>query len=185
MRNQVTDALRRTAAALALAAAASLAPQTFAAPDRLPTITYPFDDQGEFWVNSEPLADSDLRGKAVLVMFWTYGCVNCRNSIEWVKHVHDSYADRGLLVLGVHTPEFDYEKDKDSVRRKTGEYGLEFPVMIDNDFTYWKDMGNSWWPAFYLADAHGNIKASFIGETHLGTGKSERILGLIEAELPR
>lgn len=175
--------MRLPKALLALLAWALVSQLAQAAPERLAGITYPFRDQGEFWVNSEPLADSDLRGRPVLVMFWTYSCYNCTNSIAWINEVHRRYADRGLLVLGIHTPEFEFERDRERVSEKTAEHGIEFPVMLDNDYVFWRDMRNSWWPAFYLADKRGNIKAELIGETHLGTDKSERFLALLEREL--
>ena len=151
-----------------------------AKPAHLPPLTYPFADQQEFWINSPPLNDQQLKNRPVLVMFWTYGCYNCRNSLAWINDINARFADRGLLVLGVHTPEFAHERDRQRVEAKTKEYGIKFPVMIDNDFTYWKEMNNQWWPSFYLADGNGIIKGAFIGETHLGTDKSVKIIALIE-----
>lgn len=168
---------------MAALAAVFFAQAALASPGRLAEITYPFKDQGEFWVNSDPLRDQDLRGRPVLVMFWTYSCYNCHNSFPWVKHVHERFSDQGLLVLGIHTPEFDFEKDRQSVQAKTKEYGLKFPVMLDNDYIFWKDMNNRWWPSFYLADGTGAIIAVAIGETHVGTKKSDDLIALIEGAL--
>lgn len=167
--------------ALACAATllAMLATTAWTAPARMPKITYPFSDQGEFWVNSEPLNDRAIRGQPVLVFFWTYGCYNCRNSLEWLNSVQAQYADQGLLILGVHTPEFPHEKNKAKVAEKTREYKITFPVMIDNDFFFWKDMHNEWWPTVYLYDKRGNLKGSYIGETHLDTPKAAEIDSLI------
>ena len=168
------------AISMAIIALSFLTHQAKAAPDHLPPLTYPYEDQQEYWINSAPLDDGDLRGKAVLAMFWTYSCYNCQNSIEWINHVHEKYRDKGLLVLGIHTPEFEFEHDLVGVQAKTAEFKIEFPVMLDNDYIYWKEMRNSWWPAFYLADANGRIIAEVIGETHIGTQKSKRILELID-----
>ena len=175
--------MTRTIKILATLAVALLAQSANATPFRLAEITYPFKDQGEYWINSEPLSDQEIHGKPVLVMFWTYSCYNCSNSIEWINHVHDRFADQGLLVLGIHTPEFAFEKVRDNVVEKTAEYAIEFPVMMDNDFIFWKGMRNKWWPSFYLADRYGNIQAALIGETHIGTAKSEKFIALIKNEL--
>ena len=148
-------------------------------PELIPEPPYPFDDQQEFWINSKPLGKQDLRKQPVLVMFWTFGCHNCHNSLPWIKALNARLKDRGLLVLGVHSPEFKYERDKAVVRAKTAELGLEFPVMIDNDFVYWKDFHNEWWPSFYVADARGKIRGAFAGEVHSGTAKAAKIEKLL------
>ncbi len=153
-------------------------------PAQLPSIPYPFDDQQEFWINSEPLADRDLRGNVVLVMFWTYGCYNCKNSLAWINSYRDRMQDAsGLTIIGVHTPEFEHEKVKSNVRSQTAQLGIEFPVMIDNDFAYWRAMGNQWWPAFYVADKRGRLHGAYIGEVHSSTEKASRIEGLIASLL--
>lgn len=141
----------------------------------LPDIPYPYQDQQEFWVNSEPLSNAQLRGKPLLVMFWTQGCYNCRASLEWINTVHHRFHEQGLQILGVHTPEFPYEKNSQLVRDKTAEFGIEFPVMMDNDFIFWKGMRNRWWPTFYVVDQRGRILDAYIGETHRATEKSAHI----------
>lgn len=165
---------------LALFAALVLTTSVSAAPAKLPTVTYPFADQGEYWVNSAPLADHDLRGKPVLIFFWTFGCYNCRNSLKWINSVQARYADKGLLILGVHTPEFPHEQETQAVVTKTHEYGMKFPVMIDNEYIFWRDMQNNWWPAFYLYDGYGQLQGSYVGETHLDTPKAAEIEGRID-----
>ena len=143
---------RRLFPGLPLALSLLLAAPGLSAPPRLPELAYPYDDQADRWINSEPLSVRDLRGKPTLVMFWTYGCYNCRNSIAWINEMHRRFAPLGLQVIGIHTPEFDHEKDAATVARHTHEHGIEFPVMLDNDFVYWKDMRNmytgplSTWP---------------------------------------
>jgi len=120
------------------------------------------------WLNSEPLTLRDLHGKVVLIDFWTFGCWNCTQSIPWLKQVEKEFSGTDLVVLGIHTPEFDHEKDRARVLEKTKEYGLTHPVMLDNNFAYWKAMGNKFWPAFYVIDKVGRVRALFIGETHSG-----------------
>ena len=89
------------------------------------------------WINSEPLTLSDLRGNVVLLDFWTYTCVNCIRTFPHLKRWHDQYADDGLVVLGIHTPEFEFEKDPTNVRQATKDYGITWPVALDNDYVTW------------------------------------------------
>ena len=167
-----------------LAAALLAAPAVAAAPEYLPEIPYPFADDQEFWINSPPLADRDLAGRVVVVMFWTYGCYNCKNSLAWINDLYARIGnDRNLAIIGVHTPEFESEKDKGSVRSHARRFAIEFPVMIDNDFHFWNAMGNQWWPAFYVADRQGRLRGSYFGEVHSGTDRAQRIESLISALL--
>ena len=132
------------------------------------------------WINSEPLRLQELRGKVVLINFWAFACWNCYRSFPWLKAVEKHYARRGLQVIGVHTPEFDYEKVRRNVQKKVIEFGLHYPVMIDNDFSYWRAMKNRYWPAFYLVDKQGVLRSVFIGETHSGTAQAKKIEAAIE-----
>jgi thiol-disulfide isomerase/thioredoxin len=127
------------------------------------------------WINSTPLKLSDLRGKVVLLDFWTYGCWNCYNSFPWLRSVQARYAARGLKIIGVHSPEFDHEKQRDNVVRKVEEFMLDHPVMIDNDLSYWRAMRNRYWPAFFLIDVQGRIRAVHFGETHEGDAQAQAI----------
>jgi thiol-disulfide isomerase/thioredoxin len=120
------------------------------------------------WINSRPLKMADLQGRVVLVDFWTFGCWNCYRSFPWLKGLENRYGDRGLIVIGVHTPEFEHEKDRQRIAAKVREFGLEHPVMIDNDFSYWKAMSNRYWPTFYLIDKAGQVRAAYSGEMHSG-----------------
>jgi len=126
------------------------------------------------WINSEPLVMSDLRGKVVLVDFWTYTCVNCIRTFPYLVDWNAKYADKGLVIVGVHTPEFEFEKDRDNVIRATEEHGIEYPVAQDNEFKTWRNYENSAWPAKYLTDANGVVRYS-----HLGEGKYDQV----EAEI--
>ncbi len=130
------------------------------------------------WINSEPQSFSGLRGKVVLVEFWTFGCYNCRNVEPQVKQWHQQYADRGLVVIGIHSPEFAYEKDIDAVTRYVRDHGIRYVVAVDNDFVNWNRFGNRYWPAMYLVDKQGVIRYVRVGE-----GGYDQTQGVIEALL--
>ena len=117
----------------------------------------------ETWLNAQPLHLTDLRGK-VMVEFWTYGCYNCRNVEPYVKQWHKKFAPQGFVVVGVHSPEFDSERDIENVKRYVREHGITYPVAIDNDFATWKSYNNRYWPAMYLIDKQGIIRYVHIGE---------------------
>lgn len=125
---------------------------------RAPDITNPH------WLNSEPLRLADLRGKVVMVEFWTFGCYNCRNVEPYVKQWHRKYAEQGFIVIGVHSPEFSHEREIENVKRYIREHDIGFPVPIDNDFSTWNKYGNRYWPAMYLIDKQGVIRHIRIGE---------------------
>ncbi len=116
------------------------------------------------WINSPPLTAELLKGHVVLVDFWTYSCINCLRSIPYVRAWAEKYKDSGLIVIGVHTPEFAFEKDVDNVRRAVGELKIAYPVALDNDYKIWKAFNNSYWPADYLVDATGHIRHHHFGE---------------------
>jgi thiol-disulfide isomerase/thioredoxin len=119
---------------------------------------------GETWLNSTPLSLTGLRNKVVMVEFWTLGCSNCRNVEPYVKEWHAKYASQGLVVVGVHTPEFSYEKNLDNVREYIEQHRIRHAVVIDNDFTIWNRYANRYWPTLYLIDKTGTICAVKIGE---------------------
>ena len=127
------------------------------------------------WLNSPPLSMGDLRGQVVLLDVWTYGCWNCTRSIPWLLDLETRLGPKGLKLIGIHSPEFDAERDADNVRRKARSLGLTNPIMLDNDHHYWKALRNRYWPAFYLVDKRGNLRASFVGETHKNTDQARRI----------
>ena len=118
------------------------------------------------WINSDPLTLEQLRGKVVLVDFWTYTCVNCIRTFPYLKLWHSRYADDGLVILGIHTPEFEFEKNYTNVLEATEQNGIAWPVAMDNDFATWKSYNNRYWPAKYLIDRDGVIRY-----THFGEGK--------------
>jgi thiol-disulfide isomerase/thioredoxin len=121
-------------------------------------------DGAPVWINSEPLTAAGLRGRIVLVDFWTYSCVNWLRTLPYVRAWAGRYADRGLVVVGVHAPEFGFEHDLDNVRRAVGELDVGYPVVIDNDFTIWRSFDNHYWPAVYLVDGDGHVRFHHFGE---------------------
>jgi len=135
------------------------------------------------WLNSAPLSDEDLRGKVVLVDFWTFGCINCRNALPHVREWHRKYKDQGLVVIGVHSPEFAYEKNIDNVRKAVVDLGVSFPVAVDSNFAIWRAFGNQYWPAHYFVDAAGNIRFHHFGEGEYD--KSEQVLRQLLGEAHR
>jgi thiol-disulfide isomerase/thioredoxin len=116
------------------------------------------------WLNSPPLTSKDLRGKVVLVEFWTYDCINCQHTLPYVKAWSAKYRQDGLLVIGVHTPEFAFEKDKGNVERAVRDLGITYPVVMDNQYEIWNAYKNRYWPAQYLMDAQGRLRHQHFGE---------------------
>ena len=116
------------------------------------------------WINTGPIANEDLRGKVVMVDFWTYSCVNCIRTLPFLQGWHEKYKDNGFLLLGVHAPEFEFEKDLANVQTAVDKYGLTYPVGIDNDHRTWNSFKNRFWPAHYLIDVDGNLRFVHFGE---------------------
>jgi len=126
------------------------------------------------WLNTHPLSSAELRGKVVLIDFWTYTCINWMRSFPYVRAWSTKYKDQGLLVIAVHTPEFGFEHDVDNVRRAARGMDVKVPIALDNDFAIWRAFDNDAWPAIYLIDAQGRIRHSQIGEG--GYEETERIV---------
>ncbi|MBK5530345.1 cytochrome c biogenesis protein DipZ [Pseudomonas sp. TH06] len=116
------------------------------------------------WLNSPPLSAESLRGKVVLVDFWTYDCINCQHTLPYVKEWAQKYQKDGLVVIGVHTPEYGYERIIDNVRDQVKKLGITYPVAIDNNYAIWRNFDNQYWPAHYLIDAKGQVRFSHFGE---------------------
>src|SRR3954454_18716538 len=110
------------------------------------------------WLNSEPLTPESLRGRVVLVDFWTYTCINWLRTLPHVRAWAERYRDQGLVVLGVHTPEFSVERDVDNVRRAVASMGITYPVALHSDYAIWRAFTNQYWPALYFVDATGRIR---------------------------
>ena len=162
---------------VAMLAGAVGAPSAVSAQDRTATppaspAAVPLPDDGAAplfgeaseWLNSPPLTASDLRGKVVLVDFWTYTCINWLRSLPYVRAWAEKYRDRGLVVIGVHAPEFAFEKNVDGVRRAAKDMGIDYPIVIDNDHAIWRAFKNEYWPALYFVDARGQIRHHVFGE---------------------
>ena len=137
----------------------------------------------EDWINSAPLSVEDLRGNVILVDVWSYGCWNCYRSFPWIHTLEERFGEDGFKVVGIHTPEFDREKNRDNVVAKTIEFKVTHPVMLDNDFTYWRALNNRYWPTFYIVDKQGIVRGRFIGETHVGDTRAQQVEQLITALL--
>lgn len=130
------------------------------------------------WVNSPPLKMEELRGKVVLVDFWTYTCINCLNALPYVKAWHEKYKDQGLVVVGVHSPEYEEEKSLAGLKEAITRLGITHPVAQDNDFKTWKNYSNRYWPALYLVDKQGKVVY-----THFGEGAYQQTEAQIQALL--
>jgi len=139
--------------------ASSGAAKTLPVEGQLPTL-----DGAVQWLNSQPLDAQALKGKVVLVDFWTYSCINCLRTLPYVKAWAEKYRDQGLVVIGVHAPEFAFERDVGNVTKAMKELGIQYPVAIDNDFKIWRAFNNEYWPAHYFADAQGRIRYHHFGE---------------------
>ncbi|OCO98423.1 MULTISPECIES: cytochrome c biogenesis protein DipZ [unclassified Ensifer] len=142
--------------------------------------TFPSLDGAVQWLNSKPLTPAELRGKVVLVDFWTYSCINCIRTIPYVRAWAEKYRDQGLVVIGVHAPEFAFEKQIGNVEQAVRDFKITYPVAIDNDFAIWRAFSNNYWPAHYFIDAEGQIRY-----THFGEGDyegSERVIQDLLAE---
>jgi len=121
-------------------------------------------DSATVWLNSEPLTAEGLRGRVVLVDFWTYSCVNWLRTLPYLTAWDERYRERGFVLVGAHAPEFGFEHDLDNVKRATRELGVDYPVVVDNDFTIWRSFENHYWPAAYLVDRGGQVRFSHFGE---------------------
>ena len=117
------------------------------------------------WINSREIKSiRELRGKVVLVDFWTYSCFNCVNTFPYVQGWHEKFKDDGLVVLGIHAPEFAFERDTNNVKNAVKKYGLTYPIALDNGFKLWRAYKNRYWPAFYLIDKQGMVRYTHFGE---------------------
>ena len=123
----------------------------------------PFDGATS-WLNSEPLTPEGLRGRVVLVDFWTYTCINWLRTLPFVRAWHAKYRDHGLTIVSVHTPEFGFERTVDNIVKQSGRLGVEFPIAVDSDYGVWRAFSNHYWPAVYIADAEGRIRYHHFGE---------------------
>jgi thiol-disulfide isomerase/thioredoxin len=135
------------------------------------------------WLNSAPLTPADLRGKVVLVNFWTLTCINWLRTLPYVRAWAAKYKEQGLVVIGVHTPEFAFEQDIDDIRRAANDLSVDFPIAVDSRYAIWRAFGNRYWPASYFVDAQGNIRHHQFGEGSYE--ESERVIQELLAEAGR
>lgn len=129
---------------------------------------------GETWFNTKPLNKEDLEGKVVLVDFWTYSCVNCQRTTPYLKKWWEKYKDKGLIMIGVHTPEFEFEKEPKNVENAIKDQGVGWPVVLDNDYINWNNFANRYWPAKYIINKEGKIIYSHFGEG--GYEETEKVI---------
>jgi thiol-disulfide isomerase/thioredoxin len=132
------------------------------------------------WLNSQPLTDAELQGKVVLIDFWTYTCINWRRQLPYVRAWADKYKEHGLVVVGVHSPEFSFERNLDNVRWAAKDMRVEYPIAVDNDHAVWRGFHNEYWPALYFADAKGRIRHNQFGEG--AYEESEKVIQKLLAE---
>ena len=132
------------------------------------------------WINSEPLTLEKLRGRVVLVEFWTFGCYNCRNTLPHLRNWDAQYRDRGLTIVGVHTPETDSEYSVDAVRREVSSLGIKYPVVTDNDYKTWNAYGIEAWPTTFAIDKQGRLRWLHVGEGRYE--ETERVIKVLMAE---
>jgi thiol-disulfide isomerase/thioredoxin len=142
---------------------------------------FPTPDRSH-WIG-EPQTWEGLRGRVVLLDVWTFECINCVHTIPWIREVVGRYGSRGFTVVGIHTPEMDSERVRASVEAEVRRRQLGFSHLLDNDYAYWKALGNHYWPALYLVDRCGRIRATAIGEVHAGQPSGRRLEAGIEALL--
>lgn len=148
---------------------------------RLPDLgAAPGFDGAVSWLDTAPPKAKELQGKVVLVNFWTYSCINCIRTLPYIRAWAEKYRDRGLVVVGVHTPEFAFEKKVENIRQAAARFGIDYPIAVDNDFRIWRAFRNSYWPAIYLVDAQGRIRHTQFGEG--GEALSERAVQDLLAE---
>jgi len=138
---------------------------------------------GGQWFNTDPITLESLRGKVVLVDFWTYTCINCIRTLPYLKSWHEKYSEKGLVIIGVHTPEFEFEKNLANVQKAIADFGLKYSVMQDNDYSTWNSYRNRYWPAKYLIDKTGHIRYTHFGEGEYDATESV-IQQLLSLDMP-
>jgi thiol-disulfide isomerase/thioredoxin len=136
--------------------------------------------QIEEYINTDPLRISELNGKVILVHFWTYSCINCIHTIPYLNEWYQKYSDKGLVIIGIHTPEFEFEKNIDNVREAVKEHMIEYPVLQDNNYATWNAFQNIYWPRDYVIDKEGFIRYDHIGEG--GYNETENVIATLLEE---
>lgn len=142
--------------------------------------TMPEFQEIEAWLNSQPLTRESLKGKIVLVDFWTYSCINCIRTIPYLKDFYQKYKDQGFVIIGLHSPEFDFEKNRSNVEEAIVQFQIPYPIALDNKTATWDAYNNSYWPAHYFFDAKGNLRFHQAGEG--GYQEAEEVIQTLIAE---
>jgi thiol-disulfide isomerase/thioredoxin len=164
------DRLRMIALACGASALAVVAGLTYTGNAAYPASSLPTgatapDFKGiDTWINSAPLDVKQLKGKVVLVDFWTFDCINCAHTIPHIEDLYSRYRDKGLVVVGVHTPEYSFEHNTENLKIAVRRFGIQYPVAQDNQYATWNAYGNQYWPALYLFDQNGKLVYSHFGE---------------------
>ncbi|MCI0414507.1 redoxin domain-containing protein [bacterium] len=138
----------------------------------------PLPSKSSDWLEGKPFGWSQLKGKVVLMNVWTFRCWNSYRSLPWVVSLKTKFPQ--MELIGIHSPEFDHEKDRNKLRETMASYKVTYPQVLDDDFAYWRQLNNRYWPAFYVVDKQGKIRGKFAGETHPNDSQAKRIEGLIE-----
>jgi len=138
----------------------------------------PLPSSSSDWLDGKPLQWKDLHGKVVLLNVWTFECWNSYRSLPWLVSLKQKFPD--LQIIGIHSPEFEREKDRDALRKTMASYHVRYPQVLDDEHSYWKQLNNRYWPAFYLVDKNGEIQGKYAGETHPNDDQAKEIEQLIE-----
>lgn len=136
-----------------------------------------FPSETSCWLDGRMVGWKNLQGNVVLLNVWTFACWNSYRSLPWLTSLKQNFPD--LVMVGIHSPEFSYEKDRKQLKSVMEKYKVTYPQLLDDDHQYWNKLNNRYWPAFYIVDKEGNIQGSFAGETHIGDSQAAAIEGLI------
>jgi glutathione peroxidase-family protein len=137
----------------------------------------PLPSNSSSWLDGRPAGWSQLKGKVVMLNVWTFGCWNSYRSLPWIVSLQKKFP--GLQIIGIHSPEFEHEKNRHKLRETMAGYHVSYPQVLDDDHNYWNQLNNRYWPAFYLVDKQGNIRGKFAGETHVNDSQAKQIEKLI------
>ncbi len=138
----------------------------------------PLPQRSSDWLDGKAVGWEQLKGRIVMLNVWTFGCWNSYRSLPWIVFLKQKFPD--LQIIGIHTPEFDHEKDRNRLRQTMNTYKVTYPQLLDDDYKYWRQLNNRFWPSFYIVDKQGKIRDKFVGETHVNDSQAKDIEKLIE-----
>jgi hypothetical protein len=138
----------------------------------------PLPSAASNWLDGKPLKWEQLKGKIVLLNVWTFGCWNSYRSLPWIVSLQQKFPE--MQIIGIHTPEFAHEKDRNKMKDTMASYKVTYPQLLDDDFQYWRQLNNRYWPSFYVVDKNGIIRGKYIGETHANDSQAKQIEKLIQ-----